>query len=91
MTGFLGCFISLVGFYSLHKEVLWNYNAMLFNPLFIILPFLKRQWFKKVTIVCIVMTAIYLIIMITKPHLLLMLPFIGTTFYILYMLLKKAK
>jgi len=34
VTGILGIFLSLVGFYSLHKEVLWNYNALLFNPLF---------------------------------------------------------
>lgn len=90
ITGLFGLFISLVGFYSLHKEVLWNYNALLFNPLFLILPFLRSKWFKKITIVCLIMIGIYVVIMITKPHLLLMLPFIVATSYLLFKLLKKA-
>lgn len=90
ITGLFGLFISLVGFYSLHKEVLWNYNALLFNPLFLILPFLRSEWFKKITIVCLIMIGIYAIIMITKPHLLLMLPFILANCYLLLKLLKKA-
>jgi hypothetical protein len=89
ITGLLGLFISLVGFYSLHEELSWNYNALLFNPLFLMLPFIRRKWFKKVTIVCFGMIGIYLIIILTKPHLLLMLPFIGATSYILYKLLEK--
>ena len=90
-TGLFGLFISLVGFYSLHKEVLWNYNALLFNPLFLVLPFLKGNWFRKTTIACFVMIGIYIVIMIPKPHLLLIMPFITITSYMLFKLLKKTK
>ncbi len=91
IAGLFGLFISLVGFYSLHKEVLWNYNALLFNPLFLILPFLRSEWFRKITIVCLTMIVIYIVIMITKPHLWMMMPFIIANSYMLFKLLKKAK
>jgi hypothetical protein len=90
ISGLIGLFISLVGFYSLHQEVLWNYNALLLNPLFLILPILRSEWFKKITFVCMMMVGIYILLMITKPHLLLMLPFIGTTSYILYKFQRKT-
>jgi hypothetical protein len=88
--GLLGLFLLLVGFYSYHKEVLWNYNALLFNPLFLTLPFLGNKWSKKITIICFGMLVIYTTLMITKPHLLLMSPFILTNCYLLLKLLKKA-
>lgn len=91
ITGLFGLFLSLVGLYSLHKEVLWNYNALLFNPLFLILPFLKNNWLKKAIYVCLSLSGIYLILMLTKPHLLLMLPLIITNFYMLIKLLLKNK
>lgn len=91
VLGLFGLFLSLVGFYSLHKEVLWNYNALLFNPLFLVLPFLKSQWFRKTTIICLIMLLIYTVIIITKPHLILMLPFILTNAYLLFKFYKKSK
>ena len=91
ISGLLGLFLSLVGLYSLHKELLWNYNVLLFNPLFLMLPFFKGNWFKKTIVICFSMLVIYYIIMITKPHLLLMLPFITATSYMLFKLLKKTK
>ena len=91
ISGLLGLFLSLVGLYSLHKEVLWNYNALLFNPLFLVLPFLKGNWFRKTIIACFCMIGIYTIVMITKPHLWLLLPFIAATSYILFKLIKKTK
>jgi hypothetical protein len=72
ICGSLGLFLCLVGLYSEHQEVLWNYNALLFSPLFILLPFLKNNSLRKVVI-------------INKPHLPIMLPFIAS---MLYMLLK---
>ena len=88
IAGLLGLFLSLVGLYSLHKELLWNYNALLFNPLFLLFPFLKGQWFRKTIQICFVLIGIYLIVLLTKPHILLMVPFIITTVYMLWKLQK---
>lgn len=91
ISGLLGLFLSFVGFYSLHKEVLWNYNTLIFNPLFLALPFLNRNWFRKIILICFVLIGIYMVIIITKPHLFIILPFIITTSYMLFKLLKKLK
>ena len=91
ITGLLGIFLCLVGLYSEHKEVLWNYNALLFNPIYLILGFLGINWFRKMTNLCFVMTLVYIAIMIGKPHLPLMIPFILANNYILYKLLKQNK
>lgn len=85
VCGALGLFLCMVGLYSEHQEVLWNYNALLFSPLFLLLPFLKKETLRKVGLLSIGLLLIYTIVMANKPHLLLMLPFIATT---LYMLLK---
>jgi hypothetical protein len=81
--GILGIFLSVVGLYSEHQEVLWNYNALLFSPLFLILPFVKKEMLIKISNLFILILGIYSIIMINKPHLLIMLPFIISTIYML--------
>lgn len=91
ISGILGLFLSLVGLYSLHKEVLWNYNALLFNPLFLIVPFLKNNWQKNSIIVALGCIGIYVLLLLNKPHFLLMLPFILTTVYILIRLFLKRE
>lgn len=83
ICGLLGVFLCLVGLYSQHQEVLWNYNALLFNPLFLILPFLKIPALNKVSNLCIALLFIYGIVMVNKPHLGIMLPFILANFYML--------
>jgi uncharacterized integral membrane protein len=88
IAGILGLFLSVVGLYSYHKEVLWNYNALLFNPLFILLPFLSGKKMQRTTQICLGITGVYIVIMITKPHLLLMLPFIIANLYLLWKLQK---
>ena len=88
ISGLLGLFLSLVGLYSFHKEVLWNYNVLLFNPLFLILPFLKSKSYRIIIKTCLLLLSIYLIMLITKPNLLLMMPFIFVKYYILWKLLK---
>lgn len=90
VLGILGLFLSLVGLYSLHREVLWNYNVLLFNPLFVIVPFLNANARKKLIIACAVLLGIYLILMLNKPHLMLMLPFMLANAYMLWRLYKKA-
>ncbi|MBL7885131.1 MAG: DUF4105 domain-containing protein [Flavobacterium sp.] len=91
IAGILGLFLCLVGLYSLHQEVLWNYNALLFNPLFLVLPFFKNEKLKKLLWICFGLLAIYLIIIVTKPYLVLMIPFIATHLVILYQLLQTTK
>lgn len=79
-AGLLGLFLCLVGLYSYHQELLWNYNALLFNPLFVFIPFIKsKKWF----MVFFGMLMVYALIMFNKPHLLIMLPFMLFTTYIL--------
>jgi hypothetical protein len=85
ILGLLGLFFSLVGFYSFHKELLWNYNTMLFNPLYIVLPFIRNQkTLKKLIVFCGIVLLGYCIVMINKPHLPLVIPFITVTFYALW-------
>lgn len=88
VAGLLGLFLSLVGLYSLHKELLWNYNALLFNPLFLLLPFLRGKWFKKTIQTCFVVLGIYVVVVFAKPYVWLMMPFILATSYMLWKLQK---
>ena len=83
LCGILGVFLCLIGFYSEHQELLWNYNALLFNPLFLLIPFVKDNFSKKLNLVLLIMLLVYCIVMVTKPHLMIMLPFIIATMYIL--------
>lgn len=84
IVGLIGLFFSLVGFYSLHQELLWNYNALLFNPLYLLIPFLSGKWLKKIVLVSALFLVFYVVIIVTKPHVLLMIPFILTHAIILY-------
>lgn len=86
ICGLLGMFLCLVGLYSEHQEVLWNYNALLFSPLFILLPFIKEKFRNKLIDFSLFLLVVYGIIMINKPHLLLLLPFIIATLYSLLQL-----
>lgn len=83
IAGLLGVFLCSVGLYSQHQEVLWNYNALLFCPLFLALPFLKEVKLKRISNISMIILMAYCIIMINKPHLPILLPFILATFYML--------
>jgi hypothetical protein len=83
ICGLFGLFLCLIGFFSLHVELLWNYNALLFNPLLILLPFVTGTFLKRLNIVLLLLLLIYSILMLTKPHLVIMLPFILTNLFIL--------
>jgi hypothetical protein len=79
ILGFLGLFFSLVGLYSLHQEVLWNYNVLLFNPLYLILVFfMVKQYKPKILLIsAIILTCnlVYLLYMLNKIHLISVAPF----------------
>jgi Domain of unknown function (DUF4105) len=81
--GLLGLFFSLVGLYSFHQEVLWNYNVFLFNPLFLVLVYFiiknNAKWIKKISISCIAIISVYTFYMFTIIHFIVVLPIIITT------------
>jgi hypothetical protein len=83
VCGILGVVLCLIGLYSQHQELLWNYNALLFSPLFLALPFLKAIKLKRICNLSITLLFVYAIFMVNKPHLPLMLPFVLATFYML--------
>ena len=91
VMGLMGLFFSVVGLYSFHKEILWNYNIMLFNPLFLVLTVFitqnKQLASKKIAVLCLMILALYTVFLFTKVHLLLVLPLIIPTMIILIRLI----
>jgi hypothetical protein len=96
LMGLLGIFFSTVGFYSFHQELANNYNVLLFNPaLLILLYFILREnkkWIINLAIFNVLLIGIYLIVMINKAHLLIVLPLVITsTFILAKMIFKYSK
>ncbi len=93
ITGILGVFFCFIGLYSFHQEVLWNYNALLFNPLYLFLLygilFRKTLFTRKIIIAIGIMTLGYIIYMLNKIHLWIVTPFVITHLIILYRIYKK--
>ena len=79
-VGLFGIFFSLVGFYSLHEEIMWNYNIFLFNPLFLVFAwYYAKENTAKIILwgqICIAMLFVYFLYMINKIHLEIVWPFI---------------
>jgi hypothetical protein len=84
-AGILGLFFSLVGLYSLHEEVLWNYNILLFNPLLLVFTWYLKKGIKKRIVlfgkIILALLFLYLAYMTTKIHLEIVWPFIALHFY----------
>ena len=80
LAGLLGIFLIAVGLYSSHREVLWNYNALLFNPLFLLLVgfFGKgtHAAFHKTRMACLGLLVVYTFYLAFQDYFVLMLPFI---------------
>lgn len=78
--GLLGIFFTLVGLYSYHTEISQNYNALLINPLFLIVLyfiFTNNIRVKKILVyICFTCLAGYILFMLNKPHLIIVLPLI---------------
>lgn len=96
LVGLLGLFFSLVGFYSLHEEISWNYNALLFNPLLLIFVFYywKNNSSKIILFgqICIALTLLYLVYILNKVQLLIVLPIVGLhLFWLIKIVLKEKK
>lgn len=83
-----GLFLLTVSIYSEHREVLWNYNILLFNPLYLVVIFyyLKNNSvaLKKWSLLNLIFLGIYTLYMFTKIHLLIISPILITTGIILF-------
>ncbi|MGX7668122.1 Lnb N-terminal periplasmic domain-containing protein [Flavobacterium pedocola] len=95
ITGLIGVFFSLVGLYSLHKEVLWNYNVFLMNPLFLLLVFFlwrnNISGTRKMVLICGICLLCYTLFISVKVQLLMMLPLITLHGLLLWQIWKKQK
>lgn len=87
IMGFLGLFFGFMGYYSLHQELAYNYNIMLFNPtLFLLLYFIVKKNNKWIVNLCVfnfITLCVYFFIMLNKAPLLIVMPLIITSAVIL--------
>ncbi|MFV5702382.1 DUF4105 domain-containing protein [Flavobacterium sp. XS2P12] len=78
MMGIVGLFFLFVGFYSLHKELGYNYNMLLFNPSLLGLLYFyvtkNKKGIYNLAAFNILLVLVYLIILINKAHLFIVLP-----------------
>ena len=85
--GLVGSFFIAVSIYSQHKEVLWNYNILLFNPMCLVLVYFmvknNTKWIKKIALISLLCLGAYLFYMLSKVHLLLVSPILIATTVIL--------
>jgi hypothetical protein len=76
--GLMGVFFCFVGIYSYHAEIALNYNALLINPLFLLLLYFiiarKYKSARLTAFACLACIAVYVAFMLNKPHLLIVLP-----------------
>ncbi len=83
LLGMLGLFFIFAGFYSLHKELVNNYNILLFNPfLFFIIYFQfknNKKWILYSSIFSLVCLVIYILVLINKPYLGIVTPLLITS------------
>lgn len=95
ISGLLGIFFCALGFYSSHTELMYNYNALLFNPLFLLLLFFIFSHKTKAIIIasyaCLACLGIYILLLLNKPHLILVLPLIALTATTLISILRTTK
>lgn len=92
ICGLLGIFFLTVGFYSFHSEITLNYNALMLNPVFLIMLVLsiinKQKALRLATLVCAGCHIIYLGLMLNKPHLAIIIPILFLHTVIFWRILK---
>jgi hypothetical protein len=83
ILGSIGLLFTLIGLYSLHREVLWNYNVLVFNPLNLVLIYfiIKNNviWIKKTSLICLSLLVVYILYMLNKVHFWMVLPIVLTS------------
>lgn len=86
--GIMGIFLSLVGLYSYHEEVAYNYNVLLFNPILLLLLYFywkkKFRWINYLSFINMIFLGVYSIVLINKPNLMMFLPMILSSALILF-------
>lgn len=88
LIGLTGLFFCFVGFYSFHSEIAQNYNALLINPLFLLLAAMilagkgKLVYFVFWAITA--MHVLYIAVMLNKPHLFIVMPILALNGLLLY-------
>lgn len=92
VIGLLFCFTMT---YSLHEELRYNYNVLLFNPLLLLLVYFQlvksQKWVYRMSVILIGLIGIYLILVANKAHFLIVLPIIACNLIILFRLFKRSK
>jgi hypothetical protein len=83
----IGLFFVVMGFYSSHQELAMNYNVLLLSPLLLVLILLSifknKRWTYRFAVIHILFLIIYTLFMINKAHLLIVLPMILTSGFVL--------
>lgn len=83
----LGLLFLVLGIYSSHQELAYNYNMLLFSPvLFIVLYFWSTKnsrWTYKFAVFNILLMIVYFFVIITKVHLFIVLPILITNLVVL--------
>lgn len=87
MMGFLGLFFGFMGFYSFHQELAYNYNILLFSPLFLVTLYFyyirNKKWVINSSLLNLFFLLVYVLFMLNKIHLLIVLPLILTNMILL--------
>jgi len=95
IVSLIGVFFSIAGLYSLHEELAYNYNIMLFNPLLLLLVYFyytkNAKWLYRSSLICIVVIGAYLIVIMNKIHLFIVMPIVITNLIILWRFSQKAQ
>lgn len=95
IVGLLGIFFCAAGLYSFHEELQWNYNALLVNPLLLVLVFFYGRRNSGgvfyISMMCVICLLLYLGYMLDKIHLLIAAPMIATHLVLLIQLALRAR
>lgn len=95
VIGFIGLLFSIAGLYSLHRELEFNYNILLFNPLLLLLiGFMiakSSKWIFRTSLAAIGCIVLYTIVMLNKVHFLIVLPLLFVNLILLLRLTKQNK
>ena len=85
--GILGLFFIFMGFYSLHHELAYNYNTLLFNPSLLLLLYFSIRKNNKIVLYLsafnILSLVVYLLFIANKAHLWIVMPMVLTNLFIL--------
>jgi hypothetical protein len=90
-----GLFFVFAGSYSLHRELEYNYNILLFNPALLVLLYFyavkKEKGIYYTALFNLLSLAVYAVILINKAHFLIVLPMMITSTIILLKPILKPK